>query len=74
MGQCSALWHAYAGAAAFYAMRKYEEHCASEGKPQSHALAKELVAGIVAAEVGPALNAVTMYQSAASQHRIDCSG
>ena len=44
--------HAHAGAAAFYAMRKYEEHCASEGKPQSHALAKELIAGIVAAEVG----------------------
>jgi hypothetical protein len=42
----------FAGAAAFFAMRKYEEHCASEGKPQSHALAKEFIAGIVAAEVG----------------------
>ena len=40
-----------AGAAAFFAMRKYEEHCAAEGKPASHALAKEMIAGICAAEV-----------------------
>lgn len=39
------------GAAAFAAMREYEKHQAANGNPPSHAFAKELVAGIAAAEV-----------------------
>jgi hypothetical protein len=38
------------GAAGFAAMRAYEAKEAREGKPQSHALAKELLAGFAAAE------------------------
>ncbi|KAF9356308.1 hypothetical protein BGX26_005456 [Mortierella sp. AD094] len=34
-----------AGAAAFEAARAYEQHVAQNGKPDSHALAKELFAG-----------------------------
>lgn len=41
----------YAGAAAFAAMREYEKHEAANGNPPSHAFAKELLAGIAAAEV-----------------------
>ena len=38
------LTHEAAGAAAaFYAAKKYEEHVAKNGKPPSHALAKELM-------------------------------
>ena len=33
-------------------MREYEMHQAANGKPPSHAFAKELMAGIAAAEVG----------------------
>ncbi|KAJ3275645.1 hypothetical protein HDV01_007648 [Terramyces sp. JEL0728] len=40
-----------AGAAAFEAARLYEQHCAAQGKPQSHALAKELFAGFLGAEL-----------------------
>ncbi|KAM0746815.1 hypothetical protein T439DRAFT_306271 [Meredithblackwellia eburnea MCA 4105] len=40
-----------AGAAAFEAARKYEEHQKAEGKPANHALAKELIAGFAGAEV-----------------------
>ena len=40
------------GAAAFFAMREYEKHQAANGNPPSHAVAKELMAGIAAAEVG----------------------
>ncbi|OZJ05809.1 hypothetical protein BZG36_00874 [Bifiguratus adelaidae] len=39
------------GAAGFEAMRLYEQKCEREGKPQSHALAKEILAGIAAAEI-----------------------
>jgi len=39
------------GAAGFEAMKAYEAHCTAEGKPQSHALAKELIAGFASAEV-----------------------
>ncbi|WWD18157.1 hypothetical protein CI109_102606 [Kwoniella shandongensis] len=39
------------GAAGFEAMKAYEQHCAANGQPQSHALAKELLAGFAAAEV-----------------------
>ncbi|KAE8216307.1 hypothetical protein CF327_g474 [Tilletia walkeri] len=39
------------GAAAFEAMRAYEQHEASEGKPANHALAKEILAGFAGAEV-----------------------
>lgn len=39
------------GAAGFAAMKAYEAHEAKEGKPQSHQLAKELLAGFAAAEV-----------------------
>ncbi|KAI8583929.1 hypothetical protein K450DRAFT_220654 [Umbelopsis ramanniana AG] len=38
------------GAAGFAAMKAYEAKEAREGKPQSHAFAKELIAGIAAAE------------------------
>jgi len=38
------------GAAAFEAMRQYEKHEEREGKPQSHAFAKELIAGFAGAE------------------------
>lgn len=41
----------FAGAAAFFAMREYEKHQAENGNPPSHAFAKELMAGIAAAEV-----------------------
>ncbi|KAJ3314533.1 hypothetical protein HDV04_006072 [Boothiomyces sp. JEL0838] len=40
-----------AGAAAFEAARKYEQHCAANGKPDNHALAKELFAGFLGAEL-----------------------
>ncbi len=33
-------------------MREYEKHQAANGNPPSHAFAKELMAGIAAAEVG----------------------
>ncbi|CAL8468783.1 g8324 [Coccomyxa elongata] len=39
------------GAAAFAAMREYEKHQEANGKPPSHQMAKELLAGIVGAEV-----------------------
>ncbi|OCF33240.1 hypothetical protein I317_03697 [Kwoniella heveanensis CBS 569] len=39
------------GAAGFEAMKAYEDRCAREGKPQSHARAKEILAGLAAAEV-----------------------
>ena len=38
------------GAAAFEAMRKYEQYEEKEGKPANHALAKEILAGLVGAE------------------------
>ncbi|KAG2172043.1 hypothetical protein NQZ79_g6326 [Umbelopsis isabellina] len=38
------------GAAGFAAMRAYEQHEAANGKPQSHQMAKELLAGFAAAE------------------------
>jgi len=39
------------GAAAFYAMKQYQAHEAANGKPVSHAFAKEMLAAIAAAEV-----------------------
>ncbi|KAJ7756396.1 hypothetical protein DFH07DRAFT_940645 [Mycena maculata] len=33
------------GAAAFFAAKEYEKHCAAQGKPTSHAEAKALLAG-----------------------------
>jgi len=39
------------GAAAFAAFRAYENHEATNGKPPSHALAKEILAGFAGAEV-----------------------
>ncbi|CAK5271190.1 unnamed protein product [Mycena citricolor] len=38
-----------AGAAAFEAAKAYEKHCAENGKPDSHATAKELIAGFAGA-------------------------
>ncbi|KAI0064165.1 hypothetical protein BV25DRAFT_1869573 [Artomyces pyxidatus] len=35
-----------AGAVSFEAAREYEKHCAANGKPGSHAEAKEILAGI----------------------------
>jgi hypothetical protein len=40
-----------AGAAAFEAMRMYEHHRQREGIPVHHRVAKELLAGFVAAEI-----------------------
>ncbi|KAJ7228594.1 hypothetical protein GGX14DRAFT_613755 [Mycena pura] len=40
-----------AAAAAYEAAKKYEEHCAANGKPDSHAKAKELIAAFSAAFV-----------------------
>jgi len=40
-----------AGGAAFEGMRLFEQHQRSEGKPVSHAFAKELLAGFVGGEV-----------------------
>ncbi|GAA5964633.1 hypothetical protein JCM3765_007650 [Sporobolomyces pararoseus] len=37
-------------AAAYEAAKKYEEHCAKNGKPSSHEKAKELIASFAAAE------------------------
>ncbi|PRP86402.1 hypothetical protein PROFUN_05321 [Planoprotostelium fungivorum] len=42
---------ALAGAAAFEAMRKYEQHEAANGRPASHHLAKEIIAGFVGVEL-----------------------
>ncbi|KAL8287121.1 hypothetical protein RQP46_003573 [Phenoliferia psychrophenolica] len=42
---------AIGGAAAFAAAKAYEDKCQREGKPASHALAKEMIAGIAGAEV-----------------------
>ncbi|ORY24700.1 hypothetical protein BCR39DRAFT_546323 [Naematelia encephala] len=39
------------GAAGYEAMKAYENHCAQNGQPPSHARAKELIAGFAAAEV-----------------------
>jgi len=39
------------GAAAFEATKAYEKHCAANGKPASHAKAKELAAGFAGAFV-----------------------
>lgn len=39
-------------------MREYEKHQAANGNPPSHAFAKELMAGIAAAEVGTVPNVV----------------
>ncbi|GAA5977636.1 hypothetical protein JCM10908_005044 [Rhodotorula pacifica] len=41
---------AVAGAAAFFAQRAYAEHCAKNGKPESHQMARELFAAFAAAE------------------------
>ncbi|KAJ7041858.1 hypothetical protein C8F04DRAFT_110112 [Mycena alexandri] len=38
-----------AGAASFAAAREYEKHCEKNGKPQSHAEMKELLAGFAGA-------------------------
>ena len=48
------------GAAAFFAMREYEKHQAANGNPPSHAFAKELMAGIAAAEVCPNIQLVSV--------------
>ncbi|CZT07069.1 related to CipC-like antibiotic response protein [Rhynchosporium agropyri] len=37
------------GAAAYEAAKAYEEHCAQNGKPASHAEAKEILAGFAGA-------------------------
>ncbi|KAF9821180.1 hypothetical protein IEO21_00788 [Rhodonia placenta] len=39
------------GAAAYEAAKAYEKHCAANGKPESHAEAKELLAGFAGAFV-----------------------
>ena len=46
------------GAAAFAAMRAYEQRQASEGRPPQHQLAKEILAGIVGGEVGASLKRI----------------
>ncbi|RUP44802.1 hypothetical protein BC936DRAFT_148994 [Jimgerdemannia flammicorona] len=39
------------GAAAFEAMKAYEDHQAKNGKPDDHALAKEIFAGLAGAAI-----------------------
>ncbi|OAX43467.1 hypothetical protein K503DRAFT_140006 [Rhizopogon vinicolor AM-OR11-026] len=39
------------GAAAFEAAKAYEDHCAKNGRPDNHALAKEIFAGFAGAAV-----------------------
>jgi len=43
----SVVHEAVGGFAAFEAMKMYEKHCEQNGHPQSHKLAKELLAGFV---------------------------
>lgn len=40
-----------AGAAAFEAARAYEQHCAKNGQPPNHQMAKEIIAGLAGAEI-----------------------
>ncbi|KAF7327785.1 hypothetical protein MKEN_00358300 [Mycena kentingensis (nom. inval.)] len=40
-----------AGAASFFAAREYEKYCEKQGKPQTHADAKALIAGFAGAFV-----------------------
>jgi len=59
------------GAAAFEAMKAYEDHQAKNGKPDNHALAKELFAAFAGAAVDrlietKGLDAVDSYK--AKQH------
>lgn len=44
-----------AGVAAFAAERSYANHCAQNGVPQSHHLAKKLLAGFAGAEADKVL-------------------
>ncbi|OAD78678.1 hypothetical protein PHYBLDRAFT_107153, partial [Phycomyces blakesleeanus NRRL 1555(-)] len=37
-----------AGAAAYEAVKAYNDHCEKEGKPQDHTIAKEILAGFAA--------------------------
>ena len=50
-GHCNGVYLMLAGAAAFAAMRAYEQHQAANGRPPQHQLAKEILAGFVGAEV-----------------------
>ncbi|CAD6581652.1 MAG: hypothetical protein CYPHOPRED_001673 [Cyphobasidiales sp. Tagirdzhanova-0007] len=38
------------GAAAYEAERKYQQHCAENGQPENHEMAKDLMAGFAGAE------------------------
>jgi len=47
--QASKVHELIGGAAAFEAAKAYEDHCARNGRPPTHALAKEALAGIAGA-------------------------
>ncbi|KAF8549091.1 hypothetical protein OG21DRAFT_1488838 [Imleria badia] len=49
--QASLSHELIAGAAAFEAAKAYENHCEENGKPASHALAKEILAGFTGAAI-----------------------
>ncbi|KAN0127406.1 Protein of unknown function (DUF3759) domain containing protein [Lactarius tabidus] len=49
--KASTIHELLGGAAAFEAAKAYEDHCAKNGKPVSHAKAKELMAGFAGAFV-----------------------
>ena len=51
-----------AGGAAFAGFKAFEDHQRKEGKPVSHAFAKELVAGFAAAEVDK-VSTLVLYPS-----------
>ncbi|KAA8647024.1 hypothetical protein EYZ11_000097 [Aspergillus tanneri] len=51
-----------AGAASFAGMKAWEDHQRKEGKPVSHAFAKEALAGIVGAEVDKLIETKGMDQ------------
>lgn len=48
------------GAAGFEAMRLYEQHEAANGQAPTHQVAKEILAGIAAAEVSKLLNSMAI--------------
>ncbi|KAF8257206.1 hypothetical protein EI94DRAFT_1597967 [Lactarius quietus] len=49
--QASVTHELLGGAAAYEAAKAYENHCAANGQPTSHAKAKELLAGFAGAYV-----------------------
>ncbi|RXK42554.1 hypothetical protein M231_00108 [Tremella mesenterica] len=59
------------GAAAFEAMKAYEGHLQANGQPPSHAVAKEIIAGLVGAEIDKLVE--TKGLDAWDQHKINAA-